>query len=493
MDEDVFEIQPRLAAKRRECVEEEREADQRTFRLGDDRLSERTGAEQMLAKIVGRGAGLVFHRLIDCQLADQVHDRLAVFRLGSTNFERPGPPFCCLHVFVHQFSISFRGNDPEISAIAIVRPSAKNLFQTCPELQSVRDLPTTIPRMTRRPAMRYDRYLLQPGSAPMIGSHMLLIRPDSRRSRYARLTSLTRFTVLTTALALSGSQARAQAVSKTPLPEFTGSRVTVAEVPDRYPDLAKQIDQVEKATGASFYVAAIRSSGRGDNATRTYVDDLFRAWSKSPAGKTSKFDPDRSVLIVVALENRQIATHAGPELRDRFGLTASTIRSEIVEPRFIPLAKELKYDEAMASLLDGFREKMAGVKPPGSPANPTVDRGIVDSLPPAEISKLAPSTSPTSRTMGSQMLWALLASLAAVVAIVFGLIWLGKRLSPPLIPSSCKRRSSGQECGCLFAPSRLCGLTCSMHTSPQFWSLRAFVVRFRECCQSCICESGPWP
>lgn len=223
-------------------------------------------------------------------------------------------------------------------------------------------------------------------------------------------------------LGMFGLTSRAQSVHKTPLPEFTGQRLTVSEVPDRYPDVAKKIEQVEKATGASFYVVVIRTSGRGENSTRTYVDDLFRAWSRNPAGRSAKFDPERSVLIVVALENRQLATHAGAELRRRHGLDSATIRNEIVEPRFIPLAKELKYEAAVDALLDGFQERINGKASTAAQSGPHLDRGIVDSLPAVETANPA-----RSQTTGRQLVWALVGSCVAVVAIILGLVWLGRR------------------------------------------------------------------
>jgi hypothetical protein len=219
-----------------------------------------------------------------------------------------------------------------------------------------------------------------------------------------------------------GTQSQAQSAHKTPLPEFTGRRLTVSEVPDHYPDVVKKIEQLEKSARASFYVVVIRSSGRGENATRTYVDDLFRAWSKSSAGESARFDPERSVLIVVALDNRQLATHAGAELRRRYGLDGTTIRTEIVEPRFIPLAKEMKYQAAIEALLDGFQEKISGKPAAAAESGPHLDRGIVDSL--SRVETPAPTK---SRTTGRQLVWALAASLAVIVAIVFGLVWLGRR------------------------------------------------------------------
>jgi len=224
-----------------------------------------------------------------------------------------------------------------------------------------------------------------------------------------------------TTLAIVTGMADARVVTRTPLPEFTGRKVTVMEVPDRYAEIVTKAEQVEKATGVPVYVTVIRSSGRGDNATRTYVDDLFRSWSKSSAG-TAKFDPEKSVLVVVALENRQIAAHAGDEVRSRYGLDSRTIRSELIESKFIPAAKQEHYDAALMALLDGVQEKILGTQTQR-------DRGIVHPLPTDGLptSKTAPRKTATNGSAGSQILWAVLASLAAVLAIILGLVWLGRR------------------------------------------------------------------
>lgn len=253
----------------------------------------------------------------------------------------------------------------------------------------------------------------------MNGQPMQLMIPKLECRRLARTSAAVWIAGL---LGMLGTPSQAQSAHKTPLPEFTGRRLTVSEVPDLYPNVAKKIEQVEKTARAAFYVVVVRSSGRGENATRTYVDDLFRAWSKRPAGESAKFDPERSVLIVVALDNRQLATHAGAELRRQYGLDGASIKAEIVEPRFIPLAKELKYEAAIEALLDGFEEKISGKPAAVVESGPHLDRGIVDSLPAVE-----PPAPTKSRTTGRQLVWALAASLAVIVAIVFGLVWLGRR------------------------------------------------------------------
>ena len=72
LDEDVFEVEPRLAAERRERREPECEADRLAVHLGDRRLGRGPGAEEVPAEVVGRGLRVLFQLLVDRQLADQV-------------------------------------------------------------------------------------------------------------------------------------------------------------------------------------------------------------------------------------------------------------------------------------------------------------------------------------------------------------------------------------------------------------------------------------
>ena len=60
----------------------------------------------------------------------------------------------------------------------------------------------------------------------------------------------------------------ASAQQKTPIPSFTGERVIVADVPDRYGVLADQIKRLEKSSPQSYYVVVVKSTGTGPSATR---------------------------------------------------------------------------------------------------------------------------------------------------------------------------------------------------------------------------------
>ena len=75
-----------------------------------------------------------------------------------------------------------------------------------------------------------------------------------------------RAAVIGSLVLLIGRSAHAQ--QKTPIPTFTGERVIVAGVPDRYDALAGQIARLEKSSPQSYYVVVVKSTGTGSSATR---------------------------------------------------------------------------------------------------------------------------------------------------------------------------------------------------------------------------------
>jgi TPM domain len=148
-----------------------------------------------------------------------------------------------------------------------------------------------------------------------------------------------------------GPAARAQEQQKAPIPRFSGERVIVVGAPDRYASLAGQIAKLEKASPQSYYVIVVNSSGKGPSATRDYADQVFESWQSQRSRRGPSFDAERSVIIVVALENHQVAVKPGTYLVNRLGLKGERVENDLI-PVFIPLARESRYTEAIASLLD---------------------------------------------------------------------------------------------------------------------------------------------
>ena len=137
----------------------------------------------------------------------------------------------------------------------------------------------------------------------------------------------------------------------TPFPEFTGGRLYVAGVPDVYGAVTTTIAETERTSPQTYYVVVVRTSGSGTQATRNYTDALYQEWVTQAAERKLTFDPERSVLIVLALDNRQLSIHAGSRLLSEYGLTGQKIDSEIVAPSFIPFAKTGNYADGLTALI----------------------------------------------------------------------------------------------------------------------------------------------
>ena len=109
-------------------------------------------------------------------------------------------------------------------------------------------------------------------------------------------------------------------------------------VPDQYGSLAGQITRLEKASPQSYYVVVVNSTGHGNSATRDYADELFEDWRKQGSRRGQSFDPERSVIVVVALENHQVAVKPGTFLANQLGLHANAGR-ERPDPGVFPAGK----------------------------------------------------------------------------------------------------------------------------------------------------------
>jgi uncharacterized membrane protein YgcG len=143
------------------------------------------------------------------------------------------------------------------------------------------------------------------------------------------------------------------------LPTLSDQRVYVAGVPDRYGGLADQIKRLERSSPQTYYVVVVKSTGPGGSATKEYADELFDTWRRQASRRGLSFDPERSVIVVVALDKKQIAVRPGAMLRSQFDLSAATVERELINGAFIPLAKADKYPEAIAALLDATNNWIA--------------------------------------------------------------------------------------------------------------------------------------
>src|SRR5262249_44551956 len=167
-------------------------------------------------------------------------------------------------------------------------------------------------------------------------------------------TSMRRFgsAIFITCVACSCSRA-VLAQEKTPFPALSDKRVYVEGVAAKpFQSLEEQINQLERSSPQTYYAVVVKYAGPGEKAAIRYAEDLFARW-RTPDQKSGRsIDPDRSVLIVLAVDNNQVAVHPGALLRSRFGLS-TTVARDLIQRVFIEQYAEYgKYPEGLAALLN---------------------------------------------------------------------------------------------------------------------------------------------
>ncbi|MBV8487155.1 MAG: TPM domain-containing protein, partial [Planctomycetaceae bacterium] len=247
-----------------------------------------------------------------------------------------------------------------------------------------------------------------------------------------------------------GGLASAQEI--TAVPEYTGDRVYVRDVPDQYQSLIPAIKQLERASPQTYFAVVIRSAGQGPNSARNYLHRLWDVWSRQAQSKGLILDPGRSVITLAAIEDRKVAVHVGTELSERFGLTSGKI-DDLIGRVFIPLAQEQRYPQAVASLMAFVNNEIARVDPrtaavsTGTDLFPNPPARVVGSRPGGTSSEPAATASQPGATLGTtgtaahqaqptstgsgwasqrDVILALIGSLVAVGLIIAGLIWLAR-------------------------------------------------------------------
>ncbi|MGB0067208.1 MAG: TPM domain-containing protein, partial [Isosphaeraceae bacterium] len=245
--------------------------------------------------------------------------------------------------------------------------------------------------------------------------------------------------LVTELVLLAGSTGQAAAQERTPIPEYTGDRVYIKDEPGSYQSLNETIKQLERSSPQSYFVVVVRSAGLGPDSATRYVDELSDRWSKQARAKGLKLDPERSVITLVAIDDRKVAVHPGSFLRERAGLRKGTVNA-MIEQSFIPLAREGKYPEAVASLLAMIEDHVAKQ---GTAVTAPAKNSLVA---PAETGKSgthvavpAGKQAATQAGIQNQMLLALLASLVAVGLIVAALIWLARHRTRNTVESKIKQ------------------------------------------------------
>ena len=213
----------------------------------------------------------------------------------------------------------------------------------------------------------------------------------------------------------------------------------VKDVPDSYQSLKETIKQLERSSPQSYFVVVVRSAGPGPESATRYVDELSDTWSMQARAKALKLDPERSVITLVAIDDKKVAVHTGSFLRERAGLRRGTVDA-MIKQTFIPLAREGKYPEAVASLVSGIENQVAkqatSVTAPAK--NPLVAPAEAGK-PVARVAVPAGKEESTQAGIQNQMRLDLVASLVAVILIVAALIWLARHRTRNTVESKIKQ------------------------------------------------------
>ena len=258
---------------------------------------------------------------------------------------------------------------------------------------------------------------------------------------------------------LAGSARPAAAQERTPIPEYTGDRVYIKDVPDVYQFVHKTIKELERSSPQSYFVVVVKSAGSGPDPATRYVDELYETWRDQARAKGLKLDPQRSVITLVAIDNRKVAVHAGSYLSEHFGLRKARM-AVLIDQAFLPWARDGMYPEAVASLLGAINNevakedgKTAAVKtstPPrvkfsepdlataAEPQNSLVTPGNTGKSA-AQVAVPAGKEAAAQAGIQNQMLLALAASLVAVGLIVAALIWLARHRTRSTVESKIKQ------------------------------------------------------
>lgn len=150
-----------------------------------------------------------------------------------------------------------------------------------------------------------------------------------------------------------------QVVAQSPMPPYTGQRVSVAGTDAaKWRPLEEFIRDVEQKSRQTYFLVVVQTSGNGSRATVSYTDRLQAAWIQQANQKSVSFDPQRAVLILLDLKNRQLSVNTGPELQQDYGLRGQAIDRELVAPYFVPLARANNYVEGLKVLISKFEERI---------------------------------------------------------------------------------------------------------------------------------------
>ena len=146
------------------------------------------------------------------------------------------------------------------------------------------------------------------------------------------------------------------ASAATDVPPFPDDGVAIADVADVFDDLRSFLAAFESEAGTSFHIAIVANSDPYDragvdygDASGDYIDSIVVAWLPLID------DPANSVIIALAIENREVLVQPGASYV-QMGFSDDAVDDVVQSSRFVTHARTGDYDtalQALVSALDG--------------------------------------------------------------------------------------------------------------------------------------------
>lgn len=130
-----------------------------------------------------------------------------------------------------------------------------------------------------------------------------------------------------------------------------GERVFVSGVPDTFPKVREAIERARSTSGRDYRVVVVDDASSSGGA-RALLEQIIAAWSASASGTAPGFDPSADVTVLVDLGNREITVDVPSSLEVNSGLDIATAKEELIDGVFMPKARDGRYDEGLAELID---------------------------------------------------------------------------------------------------------------------------------------------
>ncbi len=157
-------------------------------------------------------------------------------------------------------------------------------------------------------------------------------------------------------LALGFSQTLAAA--QPALPEFTGESVYVQGADDIYDPVRETIKAIEAKSPRRYYVVVLGSTGEWNKETDELIEQLFQKWQAEARRTGKKLEVANGALILVAIEQRSISVRTGQNLQQTYGLTPAVLDRDLVQPHFVPAARDGGLAEGLIQLVEQIEARI---------------------------------------------------------------------------------------------------------------------------------------